>query len=43
MFRLVASRPMKQFMKMEEAAMDKIEDMIEIIRLFELEESGNMY
>lgn len=30
-------------MKMEEGLMDKIEDMIEIIRLLELEESGNMY
>jgi hypothetical protein len=40
---LVASRPIKQFMKMEEVVMDKIEDMIEIIRLLELEESGNMY
>ncbi len=43
MFMLVASRPIKQFMKMEEVVMDKIEDMIEIIRLLELEESGNMY
>ncbi len=35
---------MKQFMEMEEALlMDKNEDMIEIIRLLELEESGNMY
>jgi hypothetical protein len=34
---------MKKFMKMEEGLMDKIEDMIEIIRLLELEESGNMY
>ncbi len=43
-FMLVASRPMKQFMEMEEALlMDKNEDMIEIIRLFELQESGNMY
>jgi hypothetical protein len=40
---LVASKPMKQFMRMEEVVMDKIEDMIEIIRFFELKESGNMY
>jgi hypothetical protein len=34
---LIASRPMKKFMKMEEVPMDEIEDM-----LLELEESGNI-
>jgi hypothetical protein len=34
---LIASRPMKKFMKMEEVPMDETEDM-----LLELEESGNI-
>jgi hypothetical protein len=34
---LIASTPMKEFMKMEEVLMDEIENM-----LLELEESGNI-
>jgi len=34
---LIASRPMKKFMKMEKVLMDEIENM-----LLELEESGNI-
>ncbi len=37
MFMLIASTPMKEFMKMEEVLMDEIENM-----LLELEESGNI-